>query len=200
MDSISPFEDKTYRRGKWYFGTDEEKIWEAKKRKREWISMIQKRMPSNYRPSVMEVGVWEGEHAWIIYHCLAPSALFLVDAFKDMNKHVGIYSADDEDAYNWVREIFKNAPEVEVIKNTSVNAAKMFQDKSIDYIYIDAAHDHDNALIDMNAWWPKVTDIGALCGHDAGSEGVFGALTEFNKPGLEISPNGTEWVIPKIVG
>ena len=200
MSSDSPYENREYRRNKWYFGTAEQRVEEAIRRKREWIQMIEGRLPSDYRPVCAEIGVWEGEHAWIMYHALKPSKLVLVDPFLDMNKFVGIYSANDEDALSWVKGIFSPYKEVEVLRDYSVEAAAKFPDKFFDYVYIDGIHTLEDTYEDICAWWPKISDIGCLCGHDAGSEGVMAALKKFNKPGLELSPNGTEWVLPKIEG
>lgn len=36
----------------------------------------------------------------------------------------------------------------------------------IDFIYIDAAHDYDSVLKDLEAWWPLTSEIGVFAGHD----------------------------------
>lgn len=53
------------------------------------------------------------------------------------------------------------------IRKTSVEAAKDFQDGSLDAVYIDAEHDIDNVRADIRAWRPKIKKGGCLCGHDA---------------------------------
>jgi len=196
MDTV---ENKEYRRKQWYFGTAEDKKREAKHRCREWMDVVKPLIKAGEKPVCVEIGVWEGEHAWLIWNNLNPSKLFLVDPFKNMVSFVGIYSADDEDALNWVKDLFKPYPEVQVVRKPSLEAANEFEDESLDYVYIDGIHDYTNAKADMVAWWPKVKKTGCLCGHDAGYDSVQKALKEFDKPGLIITPNGTEWVIPKEV-
>ena len=48
----------------------------------------------------------------------------------------------------------------------STKAAKMFQDYSLDFVFIDAAHDYVSIKRDIAIWWPKVKVGGILAGHD----------------------------------
>lgn len=52
------------------------------------------------------------------------------------------------------------------IKLPSVEASKLYADESLDFVYIDAAHDYDSIKADVEAWLPKVKVGGYLCGHD----------------------------------
>eukprot|EP00747_Dinoflagellata_sp_TGD_P091697 gnl/TRDRNA2_/TRDRNA2_165153_c0_seq1.p1 gnl/TRDRNA2_/TRDRNA2_165153_c0~~gnl/TRDRNA2_/TRDRNA2_165153_c0_seq1.p1 ORF type:complete len:190 (-),score=44.02 gnl/TRDRNA2_/TRDRNA2_165153_c0_seq1:22-591(-) len=51
-------------------------------------------------------------------------------------------------------------------RTTSVGAAKVFADGSVDVVYIDADHKWWSVLQDIVAWWPKLRPGGALIGHD----------------------------------
>lgn len=48
----------------------------------------------------------------------------------------------------------------------SVRAASLFPDRSVDFVFLDAAHDYDNVTADLKAWWPKIKPGGTLAGHD----------------------------------
>jgi len=52
------------------------------------------------------------------------------------------------------------------IKLPSLEAVKLYDDHSLDFVFIDAAHDYDNVRKDILAWKPKVKPGGILAGHD----------------------------------
>ena len=47
-----------------------------------------------------------------------------------------------------------------------MDAVNRFQDGFLDMVYIDANHDHDSVVVDIEAWMPKLKPDGFLCGHD----------------------------------
>jgi hypothetical protein len=49
---------------------------------------------------------------------------------------------------------------------TSTRAAALFPDASVDFVFLDAAHDEANVTADLAAWWPKIKPGGTLAGHD----------------------------------
>lgn len=55
---------------------------------------------------------------------------------------------------------------IEVCHNYSETCAARYRDSSLDYAYIDARHDFNGVLADLNAWYPKVRFGGILAGHD----------------------------------
>jgi predicted O-methyltransferase YrrM len=73
---------------------------------------------------------------------------------------------------------------VTIIKKYSVDAAKDIPDGSLDFVYIDAAHDYENVKLDIEAWAPRVRVGGIVSGDDfydfpSGKGGVMKAATEF---------------------
>lgn len=61
---------------------------------------------------------------------------------------------------------------------TSLDAAERIPGHCLDFAYIDARHDYDSVLEDLEAWFDKVRPGGILAGHDyvdgKGECGVFG--------------------------
>lgn len=83
-----------------------------------------------------------------------------------------------------------------LIRLGSLEAATRFADGSLDFVYVDAAHDYESVKADLNAWFPKVSDRGIIAGHDfdATHPGVVQAVTEF---GAEI---GQTVYLTKVAG
>ena len=55
---------------------------------------------------------------------------------------------------------------VNPIKMKSVDAAKLYEDSSLDLVFIDAGHSFDDVVADIEAWLPKVRPYGFIAGHD----------------------------------
>ncbi len=66
-----------------------------------------------------------------------------------------------------------------LIREASLEASKMFLNRSLDFVYIDAAHDYESVRKDLMAWEPKVKNGGILCGHDFVEDGVHPGCGEF---------------------
>jgi len=56
------------------------------------------------------------------------------------------------------------------IRGDSSESADRFSDNSVDFVFIDAAHDRDSVKKDISAWLPKVKKGGILAGHDYGNK------------------------------
>lgn len=63
---------------------------------------------------------------------------------------------------------------------SSVEAATMFTDKSLSFVFIDANHSYQNVKNDILAWMPKLKDSGIIAGHDYAPDcqGVVKAVDE----------------------
>jgi hypothetical protein len=86
---------------------------------------------------------------------------------------------------NWLYRIFLENTKpvnhiINPIRTTSLEAAQYYKNRSIDFVFIDAAHDYENVKADLNAWYPKVKKGGFIGGHDyPGFSGVVLAVNEF---------------------
>lgn len=61
-----------------------------------------------------------------------------------------------------------NSTRIHLIRDLSVSAASRFPDQHFDWLYIDAMHDYENVLNDLEAWWPKLRPGGLFSGDDYG--------------------------------
>jgi methyltransferase family protein len=55
---------------------------------------------------------------------------------------------------------------ISLIVSDSVTASTFFADRSLDWVHLDARHDHDHVKADITAWSPKVRVGGWLSGDD----------------------------------
>ncbi len=51
-------------------------------------------------------------------------------------------------------------------KGTSLEAAKVIPDASLDLVMVDTPHDYPTVIADLRAWLPKVKPGGIIAGHD----------------------------------
>jgi len=81
------------------------------------------------------------------------------------------------------------------IQMDSKEAANLFKDRSIDFVWIDGDHRYSGCIGDIRAWWPKLKDGGWMGGDDLIHGGVRPAVEEFF--GAECLPNSKDvgdWV------
>lgn len=55
---------------------------------------------------------------------------------------------------------------VNPIRKPSLEAVNLYPDRSLDFVFIDAAHDYINVKKDILSWYPKVKIGGIIAGHD----------------------------------
>jgi predicted O-methyltransferase YrrM len=75
----------------------------------------------------------------------------------------------------------------------SALSARAFNDREVDFVFLDAAHDFHSVRADVRAWLPKVRVGGVIAGHDANCPGLMNAVREYIRAG-EIEYTGTSWV------
>ena len=117
----------------------------------------------------VEIGVWKGDFSEQILEKNIKS-LHLIDPWVSISNFPDRWHAapqDEMDAiYASVVAKFAGDERVNVIRDFSENAAGSFEDGSIDWLYIDGDHSYEFVKQDLNLWWPKISEGGAMCGDD----------------------------------
>lgn len=121
--------------------------------------------------TIVEIGVWKGENAFMLRHLFPEAHLYLIDPWKPSGDYflygrppsyvVGKY----EHSYEVVKGIFKGDKKTTILRMTSEEGAKKVPDQ-IDLAYIDGDHSYDGVKQDIEIWRNKVRKGGLLCGHD----------------------------------
>jgi len=156
-------------------------------------------LPNN--SNMAEIGSWLGRSI----------SYFAVESIIK-NKQIKCYCIDIWKPYSEIpnHAFFENdlaynqfLSNIEPIKNIvtpkrgeSSEVCKEFNDQFFDFIFIDAAHDYDNVLKDLNSWYPKLKNNGLIGGHDWHHGPVVQAVNDFfaNKKD-KIKTNGNCWYI-----
>lgn len=165
-----------------------------------------KKLPKN--GTVAEIGVYRGEFSEKILEYSNPKQLILIDPWKTMLDADSI-DPNFESFYNEVLGKFKENTNVEVVRKTSLDAAKDIENGSLDWVYIDGDHNYKPCLEDLRAYASKIKDDGYICGHDwivkpKSGFGVNEAVkkfleeTDFTLVGLTNENNFKSYVIAKI--
>ena len=65
------------------------------------------------------------------------------------------------------------------IRMTSLDAVSLYENRSLDFIFIDASHEYEDVKKDIIGWYPKLKLGGIIAGHDYTSyDGVKQAVDE----------------------
>jgi hypothetical protein len=114
----------------------------------------------------VEVGVERG--VFLETLCIAnPLAkIYGVDSWKAYSGYRDHVSQDKLDGF-YEQTLERVRPHnCELIRDWSTEAAKRFDDRSIDFVFIDANHRLEDVINDIVAWEPKVRPGGIVSGHD----------------------------------
>lgn len=156
----------------------------------------------------VEVGSWKGSSSTYMGVEIINSGknikFFCVDTWKGSDEHKdktnNSYEPLLETENGLYDEFIKNITPVKSvitpIRLTSIEASKLFDDESIDFIMIDAAHDYDNVKNDILHWYPKMKKGGIMSGDDICWPGVAQAVTEIFEKDY-INHNDIIWIHKK---
>lgn len=140
----------------------------------------------------VELGVAAGDFSTTILDRWEGRRLHLVDAWRHLPGYVDVTNLSDE-AHEAQFQSIPNRLSVHngryrIHRQLSREAAATFEDGSLDFVYIDAAHAYEAVRDDLRLWYPKVRSGGLVAGHDfvdgdkpEGEFGVRRAVLEFER-------------------
>lgn len=142
-------------------------------------------MPHN--AIVVEVGVQGGGYAAFMLRKTNPKKLFLIDCWEQQDPKIyddpeaNVSNEEQEHLYRETKNRFANDPRVTVIRQYSKDAVTLFENESLDWVYIDANHSYEAIKEDLALWWPKIKKGGILSGHDYAVRPSFGVVQAVNE-------------------
>ena len=154
----------------------------------------------------VEVGSWKGKSTSFMAVEIANSGknieFLCVDHWEGSEERA--HKADEDvqagtlfDAFNRNVEPVKDY--IKPLRMSSLEAAAQFEDDSLDFVYLDAAHDYENVKADIAAWLPKLKKGGTIAGDDYALPwvGVMKAVDEAFGGLKPLSIANTQWVSRK---
>jgi predicted O-methyltransferase YrrM len=163
----------------------------------ELYSKVVDKFPTNSH--FVEVGVWKGMSA-------AYMAVEIINSGKNIKfdcvdnwEYIELQKDIPKDMYDGLYETFLNNIEpvkhiINPIRELSWDAARHYEDNSLDFIFIDAGHDYDSIKKDITAWYPKLKTDGIIAGHDYSWDGITKATNEYFK-GKQFYHREACWVL-----
>lgn len=136
----------------------------------------------------VEVGSWKGKSASYMAVEIINSGKRIrfdcVDTWRGSEEHQDpsscFYVKELEDPDWLMNQFLSNTAPVKAcihpVRMKSVSAAATYADGSLDFVFIDAAHDYQSVVDDIRAWGPKMKPGGTLAGHDYQREEVQRAV------------------------
>jgi predicted O-methyltransferase YrrM len=136
----------------------------------------------------VEIGTWLGKSASYMAVEIANSGKNIkfdcIDTWSGSEEHKNYTEIVTDSLYkNFLKNIEPVKKFINPIRTDSLKGAELYDNNSLDFVFIDASHDYENVKKDINAWYPKVKSGGILAGHDYHHtwEGVICAVDEFLK-------------------
>lgn len=169
-----------------------------------YARMIQS-VPENSH--IVEVGAWMGKSTAFLASLVRQSgkkiAISVVDTWEGSPQEHLYEPASSSAAASLFAKFRSNMENAGVwhllspVQSDSVTASQRYSDGSLDFVFIDAAHDFHSVVGDIRAWWPKVRIGGWIGGHDFGTwngvtKGVSKSFEEF-----EHLRDQTSWLVQK---
>ena len=139
----------------------------------------------------VEVGVMCGTFSAQILRAWT-GTLFCVDSWRQRDDYPEIANVPNSQHLDALVKTYMVTNEYgdrcNILKMSSIEAAKRFQDRELDFVYIDANHSFYGCSTDLEWWWCKVKQGGIVAGHDYHNEkrewgqcGVKEAVENFHR-------------------
>lgn len=142
----------------------------------------------------IEIGTYKGRSAAYmaveIENSKKQITLDTIDHYSISNDN----SANSTDQYETVlRNLDSVKHIVKAMKMKSADAAELYENNSLDFVYIDASHDYESVKEDILSWYDKVKIGGIIGGDDFGWPGVESAVLEIIHDAQPIGIKNSNW-------
>lgn len=155
----------------------------------------------------VEIGSWKGKSAvamaveiinsgkQIYFDCVDPWYDRVEDESEEYfkNYNTGYDNRVDSLYETFLKNIDPVREYITPMRMTSMEAVELYEDESLDFVFIDGNHEYEYVNEDIQKWLPKIKSGGVLAGHDYSSEPVSLAV-ENNGLGNLVEMKDECWV------
>lgn len=151
-----------------------------------FYQMIVDQAPSSAH--FVEVGSWKGRSSAYMTVAIVNSGKNIrfdcVDTWLGSEEHQLGQSFEDASVVQGTlfADFLHNMKPVQkyyrAVRKPSTEAAELYRDQSLDFVFLDAAHDYENVKSDIKSWLPKTKQGGILAGHDSFHPPIIDACEE----------------------
>ncbi len=149
-------------------------------------------------PTMIEIGSYMGESTMLFASSGIFKQIYAIDPHGGDEKFNKTYNID----WDWVKTQYlintRYFDNISLVEDYSYNVDSLFDDNSIDFIYIDGNHLYESVKKDLELYLPKIKNNCVIAGHDYSHEyqGVMDAVEEvLGKPNLTFSDSS--WIYIK---
>ena len=123
----------------------------------------------------VEIGVKEGLYSEVLCRENPQMELFGVDPWLTFmtcktpvegGRETWCSQENCDKYYGETKERLSKFPNYTIIRKSSMDAVKDFEDESLDFVYIDGNHDYSYVTEDITEWLKKLRKGGIMSGHD----------------------------------
>lgn len=145
--------------------------------------------------TIVEIGSFEGSSTELFaLHCLK---VYAIDPYEKGNNFKQETIEELSKAKQVFKERIKHYLNVTFIQEPSNVAVRLFDDESLDAVYIDGDHRFNCVIEDIKLWLPKLKFNGVLSGHDyCENGGVRRAIDKLIQKPFKIYDDSS-WAIKK---
>ena len=132
----------------------------------------------NPQPLGVEVGVFNGDFSFHILNSWSNIKLFSIDCWESQTNetYTDISNSTPAEFEKMYLDVLNRSSlfldRSVIVRKYSKQAVEMFEDNSLDFVYLDANHKYEQVKTDIEMWFPKVKSHGIISGHDFIEDGV----------------------------
>lgn len=130
----------------------------------------------------VELGVAAGRHSEYILEKTGVDKLWSIDRWAHVSGYdddMNLPQNEHDELYLYVcKKLSKFGPRSSIIRSDTTLASSIFEDKSLDFVYVDADHSYEGCKKDLIAWIPKIRTGGIISGHDLNWDTVSRAIED----------------------